>query len=312
MELSRFGPGATRTWTRRAVLARVAGALLGGSLTRLALGVAAWFGLSWPTLGQVDPSSLAIGAGAALGFVSGPSAVISVRPVRFAIATAVRAVVVGLTLSIGAAAILARLAGQPGFDGWSFLGLLLVGLPVAMVLGLPVTSIVALTATAILRLAARRPVVGSLVIAAIAVGTLVGVTALGPTRFALPASLSRGSGVRLTVTIENHSTQSLTLGVWTASGDSTGGWTRGIEPCFVTSGSSDESAGWFVTVQPDTGDPDAWETIPDPLISAVEAPGSQPEVGVLIAADGTISVSPQRAPPTAAELTVDLCAGQGS
>lgn len=181
-----------------------------------------------------------------------------------------------------------------------------------MVLALLVTSIVALTATAVLRLGARRPLVGSLVIAAIAVGALVGVPGLGSSRFVLPVSVGSGGGVHLTVTIENHSKQSLTLGVWTASGDSTGGWTQGIEPCFVTSESSDEAAGWFVTVQPDTGDPSAWETIPDPLISAVEAPGSHPEVGVLIATDGTISVSPQRAPPTAEELTVDLCAGQGS
>jgi len=286
--------------------------LLGASLTGLALGVATWLGLLWPTLGHVDTSSLAIAVGAGLGLLSGPSAAISVRPVRFALATAIRAVLVGLTLSSGAAAILARLAWQPGFDAWSFLGLLLIGLPVAMVLALPVTSFVALTATAVLRLAARRPLIGSLVIAAISVGTLVGVPALGSSRFVLPASVSPAGGVRLTVTIENHSSRSLTLGVWTTSGDSTGGWMSGVAPCFVTSGTSDESDGWFVIVQQDSGDPDAWETIPEPLISAAEAPGPHPEVGVLVAADGTISVSPQRAPPTAEELTVDLCAGRGS
>jgi hypothetical protein len=181
-----------------------------------------------------------------------------------------------------------------------------------MVLALPVTSFVALTATAILRFGARRPLVGSLVIAAIAGSALVGVPALGSSRFVLPISVGSNGGVQLTVTIENHSKQSLTLGVWSASGDSTGGWTSGIEPCFVTSETSDEAAGWFVTVQPDTGDPSEWETIPDPLISAAEAPGSHPEVGVVVAADGTNSVSQHRTPPSPEELTVDLCAGQGS
>lgn len=294
------------------MLLRAAGALLGASLTALALGIAAWFGLSWPTLPQIDLSTLAIGVGAGLGLVYGPSAATSVRPVQFALATAVRGVVIGLTLSIGTAAVIARLAGQPGFEAWSFLGGLLIGVPVAMVLALPVTSVVALTATAVLRFGSRRPIVGSLVIAAIAVGALVGLPALGSSRFVLPISVGSDSGVHLTVTIENHSKQSLTLGVWTASGDLTGGWTSGIEPCFVTSELSDEATGWFVTVQPDTGDPSAWETIPDPLISAVEVPGSHPEVGVLVSADGTISVSPQRPPPIAEELTVDLCAGQGS
>lgn len=220
--------------------------------------------------------------------------------------------VIGLTLTLGVAAVIARLAGQPGFDAWSFLGGLLIGIPLAVVLALPVTAIVALTATAILRLGARRPLVGALVIAVVAVGALVGVPVLGSSRFGLPLSVGSGGGVHLTVTIENHSSQSLTLGVWTSSGDSTGGWTQGIAPCFTTSGSSDEASGWFVTVQADTGDPSAWETIPDPLISAVEAPGSNPEIGVVVAADGTISASSHRAPPTADELTVDLCTGQGS
>jgi hypothetical protein len=293
------------------VLLRAAGALLGASLTALALGVAASFGLSWPALPQIDLSTLAIGVGAGLGLVCGPPAATSVRPIQFALATAVRAAVIGLTLSLGAAAVIARLAGQPGFDAWSFLGGLLIGVPVAMVLALPVTSFVALTATAILRFGARRPLVGALVIAAIVVGALVGVPALGSSRF-VPISVGSNAGIHLTVTIENHSKQSLTLGVWTASGDSTSGWTSGIEPCFVTSETSDEAAGWFVTVQPDTGDPSAWERIPDPLISAAEAPGSHPEVGVVVAADGTISVSPRRTPPRPEELTVDLCAGQGS
>jgi hypothetical protein len=295
------------------VLLRAAGALLAASLTALALGVAAWFGLSWPTLPQVDLLTLAIGLGAVLGFVCGPSAATSANPVRIALLTAVRAVVIGLTLAMGAAAVTARLSGQPGFDAWSFLGVLLIGVPAAMVLALPVTSFVALAATAVLRLGRRRPLVGSLVIAVIAVGALVGVPALGSSRFTLPISGSSvGSAVHLTITIENHSNQSLTLGVWTTSGDSTGGWTSGVAPCFVTTGSSDEAADWFVTVEPDTGDADAWETIPDPLISAAEAPGTRPQVGVVVAADGTISVAAHRAPPSAEELTDDLCAGQGT
>jgi hypothetical protein len=311
MQISSFGDRTRRNW-KHDVPFHVAGALLGGSLTGLTLGIAAWFGLAWPTLPHIDVSGLATGIGAGLGLLSGPSAATSIRPVGFALAMAARAVVFGLTLSIGGAAIVARLAEQPGFDAWSFLGLMLVGVPVAMVLGLPVTSFVALTATGILRLAARRPVIGSLVIAAITGGMLVGLPALASSRFVLPVSVSPGDGVRLTVTIENHSTQNLTLGVWAASGDSTGGWTTGIQPCFVTSESSDETPGWFVTIQPDTGDPLAWETIPEPLISAAEAPGSHPEIGVLVAADGAISVFPQRAPPTDEELTVDLCAGRAS
>jgi hypothetical protein len=294
------------------VLLRAAGALLGASLTALALGIAGWFGLSWPTLPQIDLATLAIGIGAGLGLVWGPAAATTVHPGQFALTTAIRAVVIGLTLTLGVAAVIARLAGQPGFDAWSFLGGLLIGVPVAMVLAFPVTAVVALTATAVLRLGARRPLVGALAIAVIAGGALVGVPVLGSSRFALPISVGSVGGVHLTATIENHSSQSLTLGVWTSSGDSTGGWTQGIEPCFVTSESSDEAAGWFVTVQPDTGDPHEWETIPDPLISGAEAPGSNPDVGVVVAADGTISASPHRAPPTAEELTVDLCTGQGS
>lgn len=311
MAISRLA-GAAEVPSSRDVLLRAAGALLAATLTALALGIAAWFGLSWPTPPQVDLSTLAIGVAAGLGFVCGPTAATSASPVRLALLTAVRAVVIGLTLAMGAAAVIARLGGQPGFDAWSFLGILLIGFPAAMVLALPVTSFVALATTAVLRLGLRRPLVGSLVIGVIAVGALLGVPALGSSRFVLPISAGTGSGVHLTVTIENHSKQSLTLGVWTTSGDSTGGWTSGVEPCFVTSESRDEAAGWFVTVEPDTGDPAAWETIPDPLISAVEAPGSNPEVGVVVAADGTISVSPHRAPPSAEELTVDLCAGQGS
>lgn len=300
-----------RTWKGDAPL-RLAGALLGGSLTALALGIGAWLGASWPTLPPLDLSSLAIGVGVMLGLLSGPAAAVAVRPVRFALVVAVRAVVVGVTLSIGIVAVLGRASGQPGFDAMSLLGLLLIGIPVAMVLGLPVAAFVSATATAVLRLATRRPVVGSLVIATIAVGALLGAPALGSSRFVLPVSVDQGGAVRLTVTVENHSAQSLVLGVWTTSGDSTGGWTTGIEACFVTSESSDESAGWFVTLQPDTDDPDAWETIPDPLISAVEAPGARADVGVLVAADGTITVSPQRAPPSAQELTVDLCAEEAS
>lgn len=311
MALSRLS-GATRSWAKRDVLLRAAGALLGASLTALVLGVAGWFDLSWPTMPQVDLATLAVGIGAGLGLVWGPAAARSAHPVQFALATAIRAVVIGLTLTLGVAAVIARLAGQPGVDAWIFLGGLLIGIPVAMVLALPVTAIVALTATALLRLGARRPRVGALVIAVVAVGALVGVPTLGSSRFGLPLSVGSGGGVHLTVTIENHSSQSLTLGVWTSSGDSTGGWSSGIAPCFVTTESSDEAAGWFVTVQPDTGDPSAWETIPDPLISAAEAPGSSPRVGVVVAADGTITASPQRTPPTAEELTVDLCTEQGS
>ena len=292
---------------------RVAGALLGGSLTAIVIGTAAWLGIAWPTVPPIDLSTVAIGVGTVLGFLIGPTAAVTSRPVRFALVIAVRAVVVGLILVIGGMAILARLSGQPGFDAWSLLGLLLFAVPVAMVLGLPVTSLVSMTATTTLRLATRRPVVGSLVIATISFGALIGVPALGSSRFALPVSIDpAGGAVHLTITVENHSTQSLTLGVWTTSGDSTGGWTTGIEPCFVTSDSSDESAGWFVTLQADTDDPGAWETIPDPLISAAEAPGARADVGVIVAADGTITVSLQRAPPSAQELTVDLCAEKAS
>ena len=294
------------------MLLRGAGACLGASLTALGLGVASWFGLSWPTVRQIDLATLAIGIGAGLGLVGGPAGATSVHPVQFALATALRAVVIGLTLSLGVVAVIARLAGQPGSDAWSFLGGLLIGVPVAMVLAFPVTAFVAITATAVLRFGARRPLVGALLVAVIAGGALVGVPVLGSSRFGLPISMGSGGNVHLTVTIENHSRQSLTLGVWTSSGDSTGGWTQGIEPCFVTTESSDEGAGWYVTVQPDTGDPTAWETIPDPLISAVEAPGSNPEVGVVVATDGTITASTHAAPPTADELTVDLCAGQRS
>ena len=67
-------------------------------------------------------------------------------PSAFALVIAVRAVVVGLILVIGGMAILARLSGQPGFDAWSLLGLLLFAVPVAIVLGLPVTSLVSMTA----------------------------------------------------------------------------------------------------------------------------------------------------------------------
>lgn len=291
----------------------VAGALLGGSLTAIVLGTAALLGIAWPTVPPIDLSTVAIVVGTVLGFLIGPTAAVTSRPGRFALVIAVRAVGVGLILVIGGMAILARLSGQPGFDAWSLLGLLLFAVPVAMVLGLPVTSLVLMTATAILRLAARRPVVGSLVIATMSFGALIGVPAIGSSRFALPVSIDpAGGAVHLTITVENHSTRSLTLGVWTTSGDSTGGWTTGIEPCFVTSDLSDESAGWFVTLQPDTDDPDAWETIPDPLISAAEAPGARADVGVIVAADGTITVSPQRAPPSAKELTVDLCAEEAS
>lgn len=292
---------------------RVAGALLGGSLTAIVMGTAAWLGIALPTVPPIDLSTVAIGVGTVLGFLIGPTAAVTSRPVRFALVIAVRAVVVGLILVIGGMAILARLSGQPGFDALSLLGLLLFAVPVAMVLGLPVASLVSMTATAILRLATRRSVVGSLVIATISFGALIGVPALGSSRFALPVSIDpAGGAVHLTITVENHSTQSLTLGVWTTSGDSTGGWTTGIEPCFVTSDSSDESAGWFVTLQADTDDPDAWETIPDPLISAAEAPGARADVGVIVAADGTTTVSPQRAPTSAQELTVDLCAEEAS
>lgn len=117
-------------------------------------------------------------------------------------------------------------------------------------------------------------------------------------------------GVQLTVTVENRSSQQLTLGVWTSSGDTTTGWTTGIAPCFMTTGTSDESAGWFVTLQPDTGDPTAWETIPDPVISAADAPGSRADVGLLVAADGRITALAKRVPPSAQELTANLCAEQ--
>jgi len=60
---------------------------------------------------------LAIGIGAGLGLVCGPSAGSSERRVQFALAAAVRAVVIGLTLTLGGLLLGIPVAMPPVEDG---------------------------------------------------------------------------------------------------------------------------------------------------------------------------------------------------
>jgi hypothetical protein len=118
-----------------------------------------------------------------------------------------------------------------------------------------------------------------------------------------------GGPVLLEWTIANHSDQGMELYVSDPdpATQSEGGWSQGIEPCFVTNGRSREADDWRLALAPipvDGNLDDDWP--PEPFVSAGAFPGEQILLWIDVAIDGSMTVTSGRS-PTPAELTSDLC-----
>jgi hypothetical protein len=294
------GVNGSRPWLR------LAGGILGGCLSATAFAVGSALGLTWSFLGPVDIPTLGLGIGAIVGAASGPAAVEATDPGRFASLVAFKAAVIGVTSVVGAVEIYGRLSGMPGTDGASVIGFALVAVPVGLTIGLFLTVPVAAVSTAALRVGSRsRALLAAIIATALLMGLVIA-PKFAARRLVLNGGASLpGSSVRVNWTIENHSPRDLVVGIWSSSADSTRGWTQGVAACFTSIGSTDEPEGWFLSLDRDSEGVDIG--VPEPRISARDAPGSVANVWIRVERDGSMSSFANRPQPPEDRLTVDLC-----
>ncbi len=279
---------------------RVAGAVLGGSLSTFAAGLSQltefywtqWFGPVVPLLGIV--------VGVALGFVVAPAALRSRHPWLSAVGYGFLAVLLGI---LGLVVI--GIATAPRAEGLTLTALVggaLFYAAYGFMFGPPITVPIALVAVGILRLGRRNLRAGIAAVVGVCVLAFasIGLSGLGA-RLPLP-SLPTGEPVELTLVVVNHSDRWLQLGAFEHHEDGYGGSILGIEPCFTTVETFRLGTAWFLTL-----DPDSEARTPPDLISAADAPGPAPVVRLEIPARGRASVSSASSVPDEAELTVDHC-----
>jgi hypothetical protein len=167
---------------------------------------------------------------------------------------------------------------------------------------------VGLVLTATIRLAGSRGRLGAVLVAAAALAAVIATPAVAGLRLT-GWPQDRGWGpVTLDWTIENRSSEPLTLGVWDPAPDGYGGWTVGIAPCFISTGTTDAASDWYLSVQRGT-EAEVWDAEPIPLISSGDVGGLHAQVWVEVAPDGSMTAIPGRPHPEAHALTVDRCAG---
>lgn len=283
----------------RQIAARVAGAVVGGSLSTVAAALSFWLNLYWWSSSPGPLALLGIAVGVVLGFIAGPEAIRTERPVAQALGLAFKAALLGFTVYCVASLV------ASSWSGTGPAGTLLVDisiflafvLPTALIFALPATIPIAFSAVCILRLGRlRRLGVATTVVAAI-LSSVLAVAVPGPNL----AFDGLGSAVQLQWTVANHSTRPLELGVFEHHSDGFGGSLVGIEPCFTSTGHEGVGRDWFLTLEPDSG-----QRIPPDLVAAADAQGSEVAVWVEIAPDGTASVEVGRV-PVPEELTIDHC-----
>jgi hypothetical protein len=288
---------------RPRVRLRVAGALLGGSLSLAAADLSQWLNLYWSQwFGPLIPT-LGILVGIVLGFAIAPGAVRTPHPEVWVVGMA------GLAAMLGVAVLLASwVVGNPqvgGDSGTSLPTLILAAVLYAiagLILGLPVTFPIALVATGILRLGTHSRRAG---IAAGAAACLLAIASLGLSftgRLPILPSSPRGEPVQLQVIIVNLSNRPLELGAYDRDGGGVGGAVFDVEPCFTTVESFGVGKDWFLTPDPMSG-----SMSPPELISAADVPGQTPLVRLTIQPDGTSQAAVAQGLPSDTELTVDHC-----
>lgn len=288
------------------IVPKVEGALLGVALTALVATGGNALGATW-SLGWLDLSFVGLASGAVVGWRSVPGALEARRPWLYALRAALLATLLGTGIVL-----VLMLATTVGTASGAFDATALIFLPLTfvygLVFGLPVTVPIALVGLAALRASSRRRGIPALVSAtAIA---LSGVFLLsGPSSLSLPSSIAAGP-VRLEWTVANRSMEGLVLAVGDPGVGSIGWWERGIAPCFITTGSSDEAVDWVVGLRVDRRSEDQWEDedpFADPLVSAADVPGADARVWIDVDADGRMTLIPGRPAPSGEALTVDLC-----
>ena len=155
--------GALGPVTLRRLVPRIQGALLGVSLTSLLAAIRHDGASAWQ-LGILDLAVVGLVVGAIVGWVSGPGALETGRPIRFAIARAIVADLGGIAI-VSFVAIVHSITSQQGVPvvelfGWC-VGLTLLGLLFAT----PITVPIALIAVGSLRTRGRWAMVPETVIA---------------------------------------------------------------------------------------------------------------------------------------------------
>jgi hypothetical protein len=293
------------------ITVRLVGALLGGSLAALAGTHVGPLRTYWADLPFGPFVQLGVIVGVGMGFAAAPTAVNTNRPVRFLLAVAVQAVLIGLAMFCAWLTMQSVLVGRITVIDVPAAISLLILIPVSMVVAFPVTLPISLVSVAVLRSFGKRPRVAGVALMSI-IAAAGGVTVSADHRVR-PIHEDRSSGddrgpIRLQWTVANASRQNLVLSVWAPNDGGASGWTKEVSACFISTGQSSESDRWFIAL----GRGATLEHMPTALIGASDVPGAEPRVWIDVRPDGAFVVHQGREVPTGDELVTDLCSGSSS
>jgi hypothetical protein len=283
---------------------RIRGALMAASLSAMAAAVSYWLRLYWWDLGFGVPVAPAgVVAGTILGFLYGPRASTTRRPVTLAFKAALAAPFVGMALLwlLGVAASSGQ--GSTGLaPSWDIALFVVLALPAALALALPVTLPLALLTVAAMRPGKRFPGFGRAALVVATTAASLGFAAIVP-RPNLQFDAIELAPVRLEWTVANHGKDPQELGIfaWDVDGGY-GGSVATLPPCFITTDRTGIGSDWFLTLEP-YGE----ESAPSEVVSAAYAGASRVQVWVDIWPDGRTTFEFGRGGPTDRELTADLC-----